>query len=126
MNRPMDPLLDTWRQEAELARRRGWEAHAKTVETLADELEAWWERWEEEGLTVQEVMKATGWSESTVYRKRDAGELRDVGKKGAPRFARASVPIRLRPHVRQDAQGTGTPGEELVRSVLKGHRGRKR
>lgn len=124
MNRPIDELLQAWRKEAEKARGRGFEPYAKTVETMAEELEEWWDRWAGEELTVQEVMEATGWSESTVYRKKEVGELVDVGKKGAPRFARWSVPIRLRPSRREDRPEDGSPGEQLVRSVLRGHRRR--
>lgn len=110
-------LLKAWLEEVAVSSRRGLSYHALTVESLAQELSEAWHGFLDEELTVAEVVALTGWSESTVYRKRDAGELVDVGEKGSPRFTRGSVPLRLIPvqPVERPADG---PVPELVRSVL--------
>ncbi len=100
-------LAGRWRSEAELLRRRGQEALAAMAESYADELEAAWEAWRNEELTVAQAAEESGYSKETLRRRVRTGDLpaeRGNGKKSHITVRRGDLP--QKPQRRQTNGGT--------------------
>ncbi len=78
----------SWREEAELFRRRGQEELARIVESLAEEMEAALRGFEFEALTLEQAVEETGRSYSYFQHRIADGTIHNAGKKGAPRIHR--------------------------------------
>jgi hypothetical protein len=85
-------LVQRWRDEATLLRRRAANLQADVLESCAAELEAWTRERELEALTLDRAAEETGFSYSALEKMVRAGKVANVGRKGAPRVRRGDLP----------------------------------
>ncbi len=88
---PLDRLVASWRDEAELNRRRGMEREALTVESYADELQEQVREWKLEVLTLEQAAAETGVTADTVGRRISRGEIPNAGRKNRPGVRRCDL-----------------------------------
>ena len=100
--KPLSELAARWRQEAATFRRYGQEGPATMAEAHAADLETALHAAAAEELTLQEAAALSGYSDRRLRELVAAGELRNVGRKGAPRFQRGDLP--RKPKQQQDAR----------------------
>ena len=84
-------LLERWRSEAELFRRRGLSREADLIESLAAEAEAWRRAHGMKLLTLSEAADETGLAYDTLQRKVSRGEIPNRGRRHSPRVRRADL-----------------------------------
>lgn len=89
--RPLEQLAASWREEAELLRRRGLEREAGLEESFAAELEERLREWKLELLSLHQAAEETGLAYDTVQRKVSSGEWLNHGEKGSPLVRRCEV-----------------------------------
>lgn len=115
----MDPLAslralaETWKDEADLLRRRGAPRQADALESAAEELDGRLDAWKLEAVTLEEASEIGGYSYSHLQHLVADGEIENVGEKGAPRIRRSEVPVK-------PGHGNGGPaskGDLLDRSL---------
>jgi hypothetical protein len=90
-------LAQRWREEATLLRRRAAEVQAEVMESCAADLETWARERDLEGLTLDEAVAESGYSYSSLQKRVQAGELQNIGRKGAPRVRRGDLPHKAAP-----------------------------
>lgn len=112
---PVRELVDSWREEAALLRRRGAEPQAKLLESAADDLEDRLQEWRLEALTLEQAAREAGLAYDTVQRK-VGDELPNAGKKGSPRVRRCDLHDWIDPP-RPEAVDSD-PVRELARETL--------
>lgn len=92
---PLEALLDRWREEAAILRRRGATGRADLVESLAAELEdAWAAYWRVE-LSVERAAEESGYSPAylrDLVRKGKIPDARPDGSQGRIRIRREHLP----------------------------------
>ena len=93
-------LVESWREEAALFRRRGQDAMAALAESYAEDFEAWWDEYWCEELDLQQAATESGYPVNTLGRMVREGRIENAGRKNAPRIKRSDVP--RKPHVRDD------------------------
>ncbi len=93
-------LVESWREEAALFRRRGQDALAALAESYAEDLEAWWDEYWCEELDLQQAATESGYPVNTLGRMVREGRIENAGRKNAPRIKRSDLP--RKPHVRDD------------------------
>lgn len=87
-------LCERWREEAGLLRRRLDARGADLLDQVAAELEQVADDRADEALTLTQAAELGGYSTRRLRELIQAGELDNVGRKGAPRIRRADVPSR--------------------------------
>lgn len=92
--RPLLALVHGWRETATELRRYGAEVQAKTLESAAADLEERIREWELEALTMEQAVRESGYSRSTLERRLSSGEVENAGEKGRPRILRRDLPLR--------------------------------
>lgn len=85
-------LLDRWRAEAELYRKRGLAEPAAIVDSLADELEFEVEEVRGETVNLVEGAKLSGYSASRLGKMVRSGRIPNAGRKNAPRIRIGDLP----------------------------------
>jgi hypothetical protein len=100
------PLVQRWRVEAEVLRRRGAEAQAVTLESAAGELEAWEREAALQALTLEEASLESGLTYSALEKGVRSGRIPNAGEKNRPRIRRCDLP---RKPSRQNPRPTGEP-----------------
>lgn len=111
---PFLSLVEGWRSEAEILRRRGAPRQAEALESAAEDLEDRIREWRLELLTLEEASAETGLAYDTLQRK-VGSEIRNAGEKGSPRVRRCDL------HTWLDAPGpesASDPVESLARDAL--------
>jgi hypothetical protein len=103
-------LLERWRTEAEVLRRRGAQPQADALETCAVELEEFERACELEALSLEQAVTVSGYSYSALQKMVAAGELANVGKKGKPRVRRGDLPRKATPAPMPDLAGAVIAG----------------
>jgi multidrug efflux pump subunit AcrA (membrane-fusion protein) len=89
-------LAPAWRERAEILRKHGAEQAAKTVETLADELEASLRAADNVPLTLAQAAAESGYSEDHLARQIRERKIPNAGQRGAPRIRVADLPRKSR------------------------------
>lgn len=112
-------MAETWKEEADLLRRRGADGPADALESAAEELEELLREWSLERLTLEEAAQETGLAYDTVQRK-VGSEIPNAGKKGTPRVRRCDVHEFLDP---PDPRLHEDPVEELAEQTLRAREG---
>ncbi len=87
-------LVARWRSEADVLRRRGGESLAASLESCAQELEAWAREHELEALTLEQAAAESGLSYSALQHAVSEGRIRNAGSKHKPRVQRGDLPRR--------------------------------
>lgn len=85
-------LVDRWRAEAKLLRRRGADPQAAVLEGCADELEHELSAGDREELTLARAAMVSGYSVAHLRRLVADGELRNVAATGPTRVRRGDLP----------------------------------
>jgi hypothetical protein len=98
-------LVEQWRTDAALLRRRGAPDQADTMESLAAELEQRAREHQLEALALEQATAESGYSYSAISKMVAKGELANVGKKGAPRVRRGDLPRKVRREERAPTEG---------------------
>jgi hypothetical protein len=89
---PLTALVATWRDEADLMRRRGLEREATMAESFATDLEVTLRQWRLEALDLETAAHESGYSYSTLQQRVAAGSLPNAGGKGRPLIRRCDLP----------------------------------
>ena len=89
-------LVEKWRDEARVFRLRGSEALALAAESYAADLEAEWNAYLLEELTLEDAAAESGYSYSALQKQLASGLLENVGGKGSPRVRRSDLPSKGR------------------------------
>ncbi len=88
----MQSLPDQWRSEAEMARRIGADAQAKTLEKCAADLEANEREEQARTITFREAADSSGFTYTALEKMVRAGRLPNAGTKHRPRLRVADLP----------------------------------
>lgn len=80
----------SWREEADLLRRRGAPRQADVLESAAEDLEDRLREWRLEALSLEQAARESGLAYDTVQRK-VGSELPNAGEKGSPRVRRCDL-----------------------------------
>lgn len=116
---PLHELVEAWREEADLLRRRGAPHQAETLESTAEELEDRLRELSLELLTLEEAARETGLAYDTMQRK-VGSEIPNAGETGNPRVRRADLhPWLDEPEPKLHAD----PVEELAERTLQEREG---
>jgi hypothetical protein len=91
---PLAALAAGWRTDAETLDGYGAVEAAAACRRHADELDAALREAEAEELTLAQAVEVSGYSERRLRELATAGEIPNVGRKGAPRFRRGDLPKR--------------------------------
>lgn len=94
-------LADRWRSEAEMARRIGADAQAKTLEKCAAELEAGAREEQLRLVTLHEAEELSGYSYSALEKGVRAGRIPNAGTKHSPRIRVADLPRKAGNSIRE-------------------------
>ncbi len=120
----LEALAETWRTQAELFRRRGQDATAVLIESLAEELEGDLGEWQDEHLTIKDAAAESGYSAEHLRRLVREGELdveRAPGGTSHMRLRRGGLPAKPskgRKEVAENQTSTYDP-EEDARSIAR-------
>lgn len=85
-------LLERWRSEATLFRRRGQPCLAEFAESFAQELEDELERQDTETVSLREASRIGGYHPDHLSRMLSKGRTPNMGRKSKPRIRRKDVP----------------------------------
>lgn len=85
-------LLERWRADVELLRRRGAALQAEVLLGCAEELEQQQREDALEALTLEQAARESGYTASALDKQLREGKLANVGRKGAPRIRRGDLP----------------------------------
>ena len=110
-------LINRWREEAEVFRRRGDAQRADGAESYALELQQGVEEWLHELLTVEQAVEESGYSYGTLQRRLGDGSMSNVGAKGHPRVRRCDLPRKGRASSPHLTDGPDLAGELLNRRL---------
>lgn len=108
---PLQRLVERWRQEADLLRRRGAEVQGGLLDCAADEVEAALHGHESEALTLSQSADESGYSADHLGRMVRDGKIPNAGEKNAPRILRRDLP-------RKAPLSPTTPVHELSREQI--------
>jgi hypothetical protein len=103
-------LLERWRTEAEVLRRRGAQPQADALETCAAELEEFERARDLEALSLEQAVALSGYSYSALQKMLAEDELTNVGKRGKPLVRRGDLPRKARPAAMPDLAGAVIAG----------------
>ena len=106
-------LAQTWHNEAAQYRRRGQDAQAALIDSLARELEERLKSASEEVLTLRRASEISGYTPDHLARLIREGKIPNAGRPNAPRIAEGDLPRKPR--------ASGRPAssrEQIVRSVI--------
>ena len=103
----MEALVSRWREEATRLRTWGASVHADILIACAAELEAQVRERALEAWTLEEAVRESGYSYSTLQKKLANGEVENAGTKGSPRVRRMHLPKKA-----------GVAGPDLAESIL--------
>ncbi len=84
-------LVESWREEAALFRRRGLHRAADVAESYAADLEAAVREHRLATLTLTEAATETGLKYDTIQGKVASGEIPNAGRPGSPRVRRCDL-----------------------------------
>ena len=84
-------LVESWREEAALFRRRGLNQAADVAESYAADLEAAVREYRLATLTLTEAAAETGLKYDTIQRKVASREIPNAGSPGSPRVRRCDL-----------------------------------
>ncbi len=84
-------LVESWREEAALFRRRGLNQAADLTESHAADLEAAVREYRLATLTLTEAATETGLRYDTIQGKVASGEIPNAGRPGSPRVRRCDL-----------------------------------
>jgi hypothetical protein len=113
----LNKLIDDWRAEAAVCRRRGSPIAADALESCAADLVARLREMELESITLEEAAAESGYSYSALQKKVASGDLTNVGKRGAPRVRRGELPKKANPTRRSAVPNL--VGDLLLRRVAR-------
>ena len=99
-------LVQRWREEVGVLRRRSAPTQADVLESCAAELESWTLERDLETITLHQAARESGFSYSALEKNVRRGAIANVGKKGAPRIRRGDLPRKPVP-----------PGPQLVPDI---------
>jgi hypothetical protein len=85
-------LVESWRGEAALYRRRGLHTTATLVESMSDELEIHLRQAAHETVSLTEGAELSGYDPDSLGRMIREGKLENVGRKNAPRIRVLDLP----------------------------------
>jgi hypothetical protein len=85
-------LLERWRADAELLRRRGAAVQADVLLGCAEELEQQQREDALEALTLEQAARESGYTVSALDKQLRDRKLENVGQRGAPRVRRGDLP----------------------------------
>ena len=88
----IEPLVATWRDEAQLYRRRGREDLALFLESLIEEVVCLFEHYDDASMTLAQASAEGGYSPSHLGRLVRDGDVPNAGRPNAPRIARRHLP----------------------------------
>ncbi|MBM4185150.1 MAG: hypothetical protein FJ207_13190 [Gemmatimonadetes bacterium] len=100
-------LYQGWREKAELFRRHGHEATARTYEACSAELEAALRDGDEQLLDLQEAARESGYSSDHLGRLVRDGKIPNAGRRHAPKIRRGDLPRRPEIVARQAHENDG-------------------
>lgn len=89
-------LAERWERDAETLAHHGADKEATAARRFAAELRSALSSAADEPLTLQQAAAESGVPAETLRRQIREGKLTNVGRKGAPRLARGSLPMRPR------------------------------
>ncbi len=120
----LEARVKGWHAEAELFRRRGQDATAVLIESLAEEIERDLGEWEDEPLTIKDAAAESGYSAEHLRRLVREGKLgseRAPGGKSHIRLRRADLPTKPSKRYKEVAENqTSTyDPEEDARSIAR-------
>ncbi len=84
-------LVESWREEAALFRRRGLNQAADVAESYAADLEAAVREYGLAMLTLTEAAAESGLKYDTIQGKVASGEIPNAGRRGSPRVRRCDL-----------------------------------
>ena len=116
-------LTNEWRDRASQLERYGADSQAITLLECAADLEQTWRLWQEEPLTLDEAAEASGYSAEHLGRLVREGKVRNAGRRGSPRIARADLPIKPKQReapVAASASQGHTDARQIVQSIIEG------
>ena len=102
------PLAEKWRDEAASYERDG-QPGAAILRRVADELEAWIEKHDDEPLSLVAASAASGYSPDQLRRYLDEGRLKDHGRPGRPQIRRGDLPRKPPPAPKRPRTPEGLP-----------------
>jgi hypothetical protein len=103
----MEALVARWREEATRLRTWGASVHADVLVVCAAELEAQMREHALEALTLEEAVRESGYSYSSLQKMLAKGEVENAGMKGNPRVRRMDLPKKA-----------GVAGPDLAERIL--------
>lgn len=98
-------LVTSWRDEAQLFRRRGMEERATMAESYASDLEERLKSWWQEPLTLRQAAEESGYSYDHLQHLVSDGGLPNSGRDGAPRVRRCDLPRKPSPSSLKSVEG---------------------
>jgi len=111
----VEALVQRWRDDVTLLRRRGADAQAATLESCASELEEEVRRLSIETLTLAQAGRESGYSYHALQKMLADGRLPNAGGRHRPRIRRGDLP--RKPSTRHE-RANGEP--DLASLVLAG------
>ena len=103
-------LLDRWRAEVEILRRRGAQSQADVLASCAVELEEFERARAFEALPLAQASAESGFSYSALQKMLADNELPNVGRKGKPLVRRGDLPRKARRGTSPDLAGAVIAG----------------
>jgi hypothetical protein len=103
-------LLERWRAEAEILRRRGAQSQADALLSCAVELEEFERACALEALSLEQASAESGFSYSALQKMLAEGELPNAGRKGKPLVRRGDLPRKARRGTIPDLAGAVIAG----------------
>lgn len=91
------PLIERWKQEAQLYDRRGLTEFAALVRSFVAEVEMFDRERALEALTLEQAASESGYTAPHLGQLVRDGQIENVGRPGAPRIRRADLPKKFVP-----------------------------
>ena len=88
------PLLSSWKDEVRLYRRRGHDGHARFLQSLIEEAEAFIDDHDSATFNLSEGAEASGYSASHLGWLIREGRIPNAGRPNAPRIASKDLPLK--------------------------------
>lgn len=109
------PLLERWRDEARLLRKRSCPHQANLIESLVEEAQVFLADQSEETVNLQRASELSGYSAAHLGRLIRQGKIPNAGRPGAPRIALKDLP---RKRVAQDVSAPHIDRTQIVRLAI--------
>ena len=110
--------IEVLRAKAANLRRFGAEAQAAAVEACLAELEAWFDSWLDQELTIEEAAGEAGLSRSAAEKRLASGRWPNTGERYRPRVRRGDLYGSTSRDVRTESRDPSTEAEALIDDVL--------